>query len=179
MSETVVPAPATDAKGPLNAVSGLRLDELAVRISVLAAATPAALDAGLAAAGLSLMLGQKRQSGGSMTLRFWPDRCWVVGEIPTLPDGMYLTDISHGQSVLCLRGVEALHLLAQYASADLLAASVRRERALRCRIGPYDVTLWWDNTRDLRLALARSLAQSFVDFLRASAQRHWPEPAQT
>lgn len=179
MPDTNVLAPATDANGPLNAGSGLRLDELAVRISVLASPSPAALDAGLAEAGLSLGLGQKRQSGDTPVLRFWPDRCWIAGEVPALPDGMYLTDISLGQTVLCLRGVEALHFLAHYASADLLAASVRRERALRCRIGPYDVTLWWDNTRDLRLAVARSFAQSFVDFLRAAAQRHWPEPAQT
>ncbi len=179
MAEPVHLAASSDAAGPLDAVCGLRLDEVAVPVHVLAASSPARLEAGLASAGLSLALGQKRPCGDGMLLRLWPDRCWIVGEIPALPAGMVPGDISHGQTVLCLRGVEALHFLAQHASADLLAASVRHQRTLRCRVGPYDVTLWWETTRDLRLAVERSLAQSMVDFLRAAAQRHWPAPAQS
>lgn len=179
MSELGVLASATDAAGPLTVASGLRLDELALQINVMAASTPAGLDAGLAKAGLSLGLGQQRPSGDGLLLRFWPDRCWVVGAVAALPAGLALTEISHGQTVLCLRGVEALHFVAKYASADLLAATVRREKALRCRVGPYDVTMWWETTRHLCLAVERSLAQSFVDFLRSAAQRQQPEPEPT
>jgi sarcosine oxidase gamma subunit len=166
MSELGVLAFATDAAGPLAVASGLRLDELALQINVMAASTPAGLDAGLAKAGLSLGLGQKRPSGDGLLLRFWPDRCWVIGAVAALPAGLALTGISHGQTVLCLRGVEALHFVAKYASADLL-------------VGPYDVTLWWETTRHLCLAVERSLAQSFVDFLRSAAQRQQPEPEPT
>lgn len=179
MAEMGVLASATDAAGPLSAASVLRLDELALQINVLAASSPAVLDAGLAEAGLSLGLGQKRPAGTGLLLRFWPDRCWIVGAPSALPAKLVLTDISHGQVPLCLRGVEALHFVAHYASADLLAAKARREKALRCRVGPYDVTMWWETTRDLRLAVERSLAQSFVDFLRSAAQRQRSEPEAT
>jgi hypothetical protein len=170
---------ATDAAGPLTSASGLRLHELALPIAVLAAPSPAALEAGLAEAGLTLGLGQKRPLGDALLLRFWTDRCWVIGTPLALPARLVLTEISHGQTVLRLRGIEALHFVAQYASADLLAAEARREKAARCRVGPYDATLWWETTRDLRLAVERSLAQSFVEFLRSAALRHGPEPEPT
>ncbi|MGB5870574.1 MAG: hypothetical protein WBH04_10260 [Albidovulum sp.] len=169
----LVPAPATDAAGYLDRQLGLRLDEEHHRLSNLAAPSQAAMEAALGLAGLDLPVGQRLLRTDHLLIRLWPAQLWCLG---TPPQDLSLTqtDIGHGQAVLRLRGQHALHFLADHASADLRATQIRRAATLRCRIGLHNVTLWWAHTRDVSLAVDRSLAQSLVDHLRALTRRRNP-----
>lgn len=173
MADVLKYCPATDAVGHLDHPLSLRLDEVACAITELAAPSAAGLDRALDAAGIDLPLGRGLVRAGGRMIRLWPTRLWYVG--PDAPDlGLASTSIGHGHCVLRLRGPDALYFLADYASADLRAAPIRRAALLRCRIGHYDATLWWLNTRDLFVVVDRSLAQSFVDHLRALVRRRDP-----
>jgi hypothetical protein len=157
-------APATNAKGHLPGPLGLRLDEDFMALNALHG-SKSKLDK-------LVPFGRKAVSNQHIWLRLWPDKIWGSG---TPPKGQFVSvDIGHGHTHLRLRGVEALHFLAIYSTADLNDATVRNARVLHTRIGHYDVVLWWDSTRDIHLILNRSLAQSFCDHLRALALRHDP-----
>ncbi|MGB3313460.1 MAG: hypothetical protein WBB85_03530 [Albidovulum sp.] len=171
MAEALIPTPATDAAGYLDRRLDLRLDEEFHLLTECAAPLPKAMDDALQVAGTPLGLGQTRATGNGRLIRLWPARLWCLG---TLPSGLDLraTDISHGHVILRLRGPGALHFLADYASADLRAAPIRSAATLRCAIGAYAALLWWANTRDVHIAIDRSLAQSFTDHLRDLTRRH-------
>lgn len=164
MYDSLTRSPATDATGYLPGPLGLRLDEEFIALSTVH--IPASeLDT-------LVPLGERVNNGESTWLRLWPDVLWVTG---TPPQGLQTSvDISNGKVHLRLRGVEALHLLANYSTTDLNAAPIRSARTLRTRIGQYPVVLWWDSTRDVHMVVGRSLAQSFCDHLRALAVRHDP-----
>ena len=164
---------ATDAVGYLDHPLDLRLDEEPCAITELAAPTEARLDNALDAAGIDLPLGRGLMHAGGRLMRLWPTRVWHIGaDAPNI--GLVCTSIGHGHCILRLRGPDALYFLADYASADLRAAPIRRAALLRCRIGSYDATLWWLNTRDLYVVVERCLAQSFVNHLRALVRRRNP-----
>ncbi|UWQ93805.1 hypothetical protein K3727_23675 (plasmid) [Rhodobacteraceae bacterium M382] len=170
MSETLLPRPVTDAAGFLPGPLGLRLDEEFLPLMSLSGST-ATLD-------MALPFGQVRSDSTGLCLRLWPDVIWASG---LLPEGDFReTDISHGVTHLRLRGVEALHFVAQYTRADLHSAPIRQARAVRTRLNHYDCTIWWTNTRDVHIVTDRSLAQSLTDHLRALSLRHPPaDPSKT
>lgn len=164
MADPVIPRPATDAAGFLPGPLGLRLDEEHLPLAALAGRADA-LDR-------MVPLGAVRQRGGTLLLRFAPDRVLASGP---LPDGPFTAvEIGHGLTRFRLRGVEALHFLGYYTSADLHAAAIRRAGAIRTRLNHYDIALWWPTTRDVNILVDRSRAQSFADHLRALALRHDP-----
>lgn len=164
MAERLTPDHATDAEGFLPGPLGLRLDEAFLLVF--------ALQAELGFLDDMVTLGHMKPLPDTILLRLWPDRIWACG---APPEGAFrVTDISHGHVHLRLRGVEALHFLDLYTRADLFAAPVRAARTIRTRLSHYDVLLWWTNTRDVHILVARSLAQSFCDHLGALAQRHDP-----
>ena len=158
MDRTLIRARATDVTGPFGV--GLQLFERMLDIYEVSEAKcmPA--------------MGCKGQIGPMLALRHWPTHIWVVGESVVPVEGAI--DISHGHAVLRLRGPGALHFLADYTSADLRATKVRNAGTLRCALGHYAVVLWWDITRDVHIAVERSVAQSLVDHLKLLVQRRLP-----
>ncbi len=164
MDRSLTPAPTTGAAGFLSGPLGLRLDEEFLRITALSA-SPEVLD--------ELVLnGQTAEAPGGRLLRLWPDTIWAIG---VHPDGNFReVDLSHGQTHLRLRGVEALHFIDLYTYADLFAVPVRAAKAMRTRLNHFDIVIWWTNTRDVHVVAERSLAQSFCDHLNALALRHNP-----
>ena len=162
MAEHLHPQPATDAAGFIPGPLGLRLDEAFLPITALRG-RPDVLDR-------LLPLGHYRQAESTLSLRFWPHMIWHSGAVP---DGAWQkTDISHGLIHLQLRGVEALHFLAHYTTADVQSVPLRQARAVRTKLNHYDCAIWWANTRDVHLMTDRSLAQSLCDHLRTLARRH-------
>ncbi len=155
---------ATDADGYLPGPLGLRLDEEFIPLSAIHMPS-SELD--------ELVPFAQRTSGPlGIWLRLWPNTLWVSG---TPPQGQHsCVDISDAQTHIRLRGVEALHFLANYCTTDVHDASVRSARVVRTQIGHYSAVLWWDSTRDIHIVLARSLAQSFCDHMRSLALRHNP-----
>lgn len=162
-------AAATDAAGHLPGPLGLRLDEEFIPFTALHASKSDLDDL--------VPFGQKHANDHHIWLRLWPDTMWVSGTPPT--GEFAAVDISHAYTHLRLRGVEALHFLADYSSADMNDATVRTTKVLRTRIGHYGVVLWWNSTRDIHVMLDRSLAQSFCDHLRAVSLRHDPSDPTT
>lgn len=162
MTEILCPQPASDATGFLSGPLGLRLDEVFLPLKSLSAA-PKVLDT-------ILEFGQVHQSDDALLLRLWPDVIWASGAHPD--SAVDVTEIGHGTTHFRLRGVEALHFLANYTRADLFATKLRQTRAIRTSVNQYDCVIWWSNTRDLHLLVDRSVAQSFADHLQALAQRH-------
>jgi hypothetical protein len=162
MAEVLRPQPASDAMGFLSGSLGLRLDEVFLPLKSLSAA-PKVLDT-------ILEFGQVQQNDGVLLLRLWPDVIWASGAHPD--SAVHVTDIGHGTTHFRLRGVEALHFLANYTRVDLFAAKFRQTRAIRTSVNHYDCVIWWSNTRDIHLLVDRSVAQSFADHLQALAQRH-------
>ena len=158
MTETLIRAQSTDATGPFGI--GLQLFERALDIHESAEAEDMPT------------LGSKDQVGPILMVRHWPRHMWLIGEHLAPTDGVI--DISHGYAVLRLRGPGALLFLADYTSADLRSFSVRSAGTVRCALGPYAVVLWWDITRDIRIAIERSIAQSLVDHLKLLVQRRGP-----
>ena len=159
MIETPLSSPATDATGPFGL--GLQLFERQMGICETA-------DSGGAPA-----LGQRQTDGAVTRLRHWPDRVWhVVDTQHELPKGV---EIGHGVAVLRLRGHGALRFLADYCTADLRSAAIRRAGTARTRLGHYPVLMWWDTPRDIHIAIDRGLAQSLADHLRALAARRTPQ----
>lgn len=162
MTDPLHPQPATNATGFLPGPLGLRLDEAFLPVTALRAA-PGVLDR-------LLPLGHVRETEGTLSLRFSPHTVWHCGPVP---DGAWRqADVSHGLTHLRLRGVEALHFLAHYTTADLHSSRLRLTRAVRTRLNHFDCAIWWSNTRDVHIVTDRSLAQSFCDHLRTLAQRH-------
>jgi sarcosine oxidase gamma subunit len=159
MADPMIPRPATDAAGFLPGVLGLRLDEEYLPLTALAGRADV-LDR-------LVPIGTVRQRDGTLLLRFSPDRVLASGPAP---DGPFTAvEIGHGLTRFRLRGVEALHFLGYYTSADLHAAAIRRAGAIRTRLNHHDVALWWPTTRDVNILADRSRAQSFADHLRAVA----------
>ena len=164
VTDRPIPCHASDAAGFLPGPLGLRLDEAFLPLAALSGPAQA-LDA-------LLPIGETRQVAATLYLRFAPSSVMVSGP---LPDGPFTAvDVGHGLTRFRLRGVEALHFLGHYNSADLHAAPIRRARAIRTGINHFDTALWWPNTRDVHILVERSLAQSFADHLRALALRHDP-----
>ncbi|MEX0304693.1 MAG: hypothetical protein AB3N24_19930 [Leisingera sp.] len=162
MTEALEITRVSDASGFLSGPLGLRLDEEFLPLTALNA-SPEALDS-------LLPFGRKSQNGEAFLLRLWPGTIWCSGPLPA---GNYRTvDIGHGLTRFRLRGVEALHFLDHYTCADLFAPRIRQSRCIRTRLGGYDATLWWHNTRDVHAVVFRSAAQSFAAHLRALAIRH-------
>jgi hypothetical protein len=173
VAEMLKPRPATDAAGFLDRALDLRLDEEFCPIMELAAPSASALNAALSAAGINLPIGHRLLHEDGHFMRLWPARIWCIGA-DALDIGLSRINVGHGNTVLRLRGPNALYFLADYASADLRAAPIRSASMVRCRLGAYNTTLWWTNTRDLYVVVDRSLAQSLVDHLRALALRRDP-----
>lgn len=158
MTEPLIRSPATDANGRLGL--GLHLVERMLEICETADCDSAPV------------FGERMTDGAVTRLRHWPDRVWHVAETgDDLPEG---TDIGHGIAVLCLRGPGALRFLADYCTADLRSAAIRRSGTVRTRLGQYTVLMWWNLTRDIHIATERSHAQSLADHLRALANRREP-----
>lgn len=158
MAETLIRAPATNAKGSFG--HGLQLFERLMDIHEKpeAKVMPAK--------------GGKALQDQIITLRHWPGHVWVIGKnLPRTDDAV---DVSHGHAVLRLRGPGALHFLADYTSADLRATDIRNAGTVRCALGPYAVLMWWDITRDMHIVVERSLAQSLVDHLKLLVRRRKP-----
>lgn len=169
MTDLLVSKPASDAAGFLPGPLGLRLDEEFLPLTSLSAPQKV-LDE-------ILPFGQALQSDVSLQLRLWPDTIWASGAQPGAP--VRATDISHSMTHFRLRGVEALHFLANYTRADLFEAKVRQSRAIRTGLNHYDCVIWWANTRDIHLLIDRSVAQSFVEHLQFLTQRHDPADPST
>lgn len=167
---------ATDATGYLNGPLELRLDERPLFIQSIQATDAQFLNTCLKKAAIELPVGSKRKPDDGIQLRIWPNKYLDINESGqhVLPKGLNATDIGHGQSCLRLRGVNALHFLANYTVADLRSQPIRKAAVLRTKIGHYDALLWWDSTRDIHVLVDRSYAQSFVDYIRALALRHDP-----
>lgn len=109
-------------------------------------------------------------------LQLWPHKAYLLSTQPDLPDSLHrfssmLTDISHGFCELSLGGEQALEFLASHASADLMQTRIAETRNLRCLLGQYQVTLWWDRLDDIRILVERSCAISFCDYLEHLLQR--------
>lgn len=170
MREPLVASPATDAGGHLPGPLGLRLDEMFLPLTALNGAA-GALDA-------ILPFGTWRETGGVLYLRYAPGTVLLCGP---RPEGSFIAvEIGHGLTRFRLRGVEALHFLGHYTRADLHAAPVRRDQAIRTRLNHYHCALWWSTTRDVNILVERPLAQSFVDHLRQLCLRHdLADPSQT
>ncbi|WP_166418284.1 hypothetical protein [Cochlodiniinecator piscidefendens] len=170
MTELLTPSRATDAAGFLPGPLGLRLDEEQISVRAVNARADRLDDLA--------PLGSHQPTPDGAVLRLWPTMAWAIGnalvaEIPTV-------DISHGHTHLRLRGVEALHFIANYTYADPLDESRRQTKALRTRLNHFDCVLWWTNTRDVHIVVDRSLAQSFCNHLRSLALRHDPaDPSKT
>lgn len=167
MTDPLIPLHASEADGFLPGPLGLRLDEEHLPFSAVSAAARL-LDS-------ILPMGHV---DGTTTLRLWPNTLWTTCD--TIKARFTSVDISHGYCRLILRGVEALHFVANYTYADLMSQSVRDARVVRTRMNHFDCILWWHNTRDVNILVERSLAQSFCDHLRTLAQRHDPaDPSET
>ncbi|MDG1459751.1 MAG: hypothetical protein P8Q92_18095 [Pseudoprimorskyibacter sp.] len=156
------PAAATNANGFLPGPLGLRLDEAFLPLMALNG-SPRNLDTLVA-------FGHYTEIKTSLCLRFSPDTVLISGDIPV--GNWRMIDLSHGLTHLRLRGIEALHFLGHYTSANLHSAQLRDARAVRCRLNHYECAIWWATTRDVHILIERSLAQSFCDHLGALAQRH-------
>ena len=154
--------PATDAGGPLRPGSDLVLSESTLSLRALRAA-PSVLDT-------VLPFGHMHSTPTGMSLRHWPDMIWTT-EADT-PEGMASVDIGHGWTCLHLRGLNALHFLADYLSADPFSEQAQASGSLRTTLGHYDCVLWWVGDQDVSLVVTRSYAQSLVDFLRTLAVRN-------
>lgn len=164
MAEPLIPQPATDAAGFLPGPLGLRLDEAFMPLTALRAA-PQVLDK-------LVPLGQIRHGESGITMRFSPGVAWHSGALPT---GRWRPlDISHGLTHLRLRGVEALHFVALYTTADLHGPALRQVRVVRTKLNQYTCAIWWENTRDIHILTDRSMAQSLCDHLRVLSLRHAP-----
>lgn len=170
MPEPLVTSHATDAGGHLPGPLGLRLDEEFLPLIALNGAA-GVLDA-------ILPFGTWRETSGVLYLRYAPGVVLLSGPCPEGP--FIAVEIGHGLTRFRLRGVEALHFLGHYTRADLHAAHIRRDRAIRTRLNHYDCALWWSTTRDVNILVERPLAQSFVDHLRQLCLRHdLADPSQT
>lgn len=156
------PHPATDAAGFLPGPIGLRLDEAFLPLT--------ALHADADKLNKLVAFGQYHKTETTLTLRFAPDTVWHSGPIPK--GDWRRVEISHGLTHLRLRGVEALHFLAHYTSANLHSTELRKAQAVRCKLNQYECAIWWTNTRDIHILTDRSLAQSFCDHLRSLSLRH-------
>lgn len=164
MFEPPPPLPATDASGFLPGPLGLRLDEEFLSLNAINGSR-SALDA-------IFPVGNARINLDGWSLRVRPSAAWTSGDTPA---GEFSSvEIGHGLTHLRLRGVEALHFLGRYTCVDLFAAPLRQVKTARTRLNQYDCTIWWTNTRDVHLLIARSLAQSFCDHLRILAVRNEP-----
>jgi hypothetical protein len=173
MLESIDISRASDAGGLLPGHLGLRLEEEFQPLFV-AHGTPDVLDR-------ILPMGQVQKTASSLRLRLWPDKIWLNTEPSDAGPsdaGLRGIDISHGVTHFRLRGVEALHFIADYTTTDLFTAPVREARVARTKLNGYDCVLWWENTRDVHIVTDRSLAQSFADHLRELAiRRDPPDPS--
>lgn len=167
---------ATDAMGLLNGTLELRLDERLMSVQEVLSKDAQSLNISLEKTAIELPIDSKRKTDDGIQLRLWSNKYMDINENGqhVLPEGLRATDVGHGHSCLRLRGINALHFLANYTTADLRSYSIRNSATLRTKIGPYDALLWWDNTRDVHMMVDRSYAQSFVDHIRALALRHDP-----
>jgi hypothetical protein len=155
---------ASDASGLLPGHLGLRLDEIFLPLMAVHD-TAERLDK-------IIPFGHVKSYDGMLHLRFWPDMIWLNG----LPSNVsnHAVDISHGMAHFSLRGVEALHFIAHYTTANVFDAPISKAQAIRTMINHYPCVIWWENTRHVHLVTDRSLAQSFADHLRTLAVRHDP-----
>ena len=126
--------------------------------------------------GDALQFGEMLAADPLRLLHLWPHKAYLLSAQPELPDSLHqfssmLTDISHGFCELGLAGGQALEFLAGHASADLTQTRIAESRNLRCLLGQYQVTLWWDRLDDIRILVDRSCAISFCDYLEHLLQR--------
>ncbi len=182
MDERVHREPATDADGAISDAADLTLKEqLRVEIRQLQFYTPGALHKFCRArCRQNIETGASGTHGEAVYLRYGPRSLYIVcGEdarsgLPPDPDEKRsgnATDISHGKSLFRLKGKRAYQFLRDYSSLDLDDERVRNFRMAKCRIGDFQVLMWWRQPTDVCLLLDRSYAQAFVNFLRALAQR--------
>lgn len=164
MLDTLPIKKASNALGLLPGCLGLRLDEIFLPIFAVHD-TVDQLDK-------LIPCGHVKSINDILYLRFWPDTLWVTAKPANITQP--LLDISHGVTHFNLRGVEALHFIAYYTTADLLKTSIRKTQAIRTQINHYHCVIWWENTRHVHIVTDRSLAQSFADHLRALTIRHDP-----
>lgn len=160
---------ASDAGGWLPGPTGLRLEE-SFQSFVSAHGAEKALNG-------ILPFGQYRRTSSGIRLRLWPDKLWLEGQQDS--HNLRIVDISHGLVHFRLRGIEALHMIADYSTVDLFAPPVRKSQAARTSINGHDCVVYWDSTRDVHVVLDRSLAQSFVDMIRELAVRRDPPDQST
>lgn len=110
-------------------------------------------------------------------IQLWPRAAYLFSEQPELPtvatefENM-ITDISHGFCTIKLTGQDALAFLNNYCSADLTQSDIIANQCLRTRLGHYQILIWWSTSSDLQILVNRSYAHSFVDYLKALANRN-------
>ena len=102
--------------------------------------------------------------------KLWPHKACLLSAESSLPAAladlaMMMTDISHGFCELSLSGTSALDFLNSYTSAELTDPGVTTSRCLRCRLGHYQIILWWDDINEIHMLVDRSYAQSLCDYL--------------
>ncbi len=109
-------------------------------------------------------------------IRLWPHKALLLSTDPVLPTAAsemtsMATEVGHGLCELGLGGSQVFVFLNSYATVDMDAAGISAASCVRGRLGHYPATLWWDDKRDIRVLIDRSLAQSFCDWIGHLAQR--------
>jgi len=169
---------ATNAAGPLPGLPDLTLDEC-LQSGVWMINT-GSIDSWLQVSGCLIGatpdIGKMVEADHLRLVRHGPATGYLLFDVkntPALPSGWEgtVTDISHGQCELNLKGQNALLFLADYISVDLGSDLFRKSRIVRARIGNFKILLWWSRASDAHILVDRSFAQAFYDYLCALAAR--------
>jgi sarcosine oxidase gamma subunit len=108
--------------------------------------------------------------------KLWPHKAYLLSAGSSPPGSLadlagVMTDISHGFCELSLTGTAAFEFLNSYTSVELNNSRITITRCLRCRLGHYQVILWWDDIDEIHMLVDRSYTQSFCDYLETLSLR--------
>ena len=112
---------------------------------------------------------------GRYLLRAWPHQAYLLtaeAGLPTAakPCETLITDIADAYCAFNLEGAAAFDFIADYLSADI-RDTAPGPQCLRCRLGHYNLLLWWQKRERLQILVERSLAHSFEGYIAQLALR--------
>jgi len=112
-----------------------------------------------------------------LLLRLWPHKIYLLSEDREIPRNIkplacLMTDISDAYCSFQISGDHAYPFIKNYLSAKL---AMQEPGCLRCKLGHYNVILYWQNPDQAQLLVERSYSCSLDDYIKSLIARWRPE----